>query len=226
MSDKKKPTKKETDAKVNAASHKVLQGGGASVVSSLRSSLLSQSFKNNYITDTVDPSVPYASVPAAPLGSDADAKTERINNEDNFKSIVNNGLIMLDALESQNISIQMANSQIGTLKLDNAKLLYDLGGDKKEIELNNRKIFYENAQLNIIKNIYNIIFIIYWIIYAVLILIVIFTRSYNRFNRYKMLGILTFLTLFPFITSYIARLVYSIMFVFSTLISKNVYNNI
>ena len=103
------------------------------------------------------------------------SKKNKGGRESNFKSIVNNGLIMLDALESQNISIQMANSQIGTLKLDNAKLLYDLGGDKKEIELNNRKIFYENAQLNIIKNIYNIIFIIYWIIYAVLILIVIFT---------------------------------------------------
>lgn len=160
--------------------------------------------------------------PYAP-GEEVAAKMATQQGTAQVKNIINNALVMLDAIEAQKISLDMAGEQMSSLENENSVLLKGSDTSSQSINLNNRKTFYEEQQLNVVNNIYYIIYIIYWIIYATLILIVLFTRSYRRFNRYKMLGILVSLTVFPFVIIYFANIVYTLMTIISTIISKNVY---
>lgn len=170
---------------------------------------------------SVDPTVPTSSG----LKWEKDSKIAKLTGPTTeFRNTVKSALVMLDGLEAQSMSIRVSDSTISTLEKQNTNLINAGGMETKNIKLNNRKTFYETAQINVVKNMYNIIFIAYWIIYATLILIVLFTRNYRYFNRYKLLSILIALTIFPFITIYISRIIYSFINIYSTLISKNIYN--
>ena len=145
-----------------------------------------------------------------------------------FRTNFNNEVsILLDKIDNNVILIDNANN-INDLYIkygkENSDLMKEYTTEYSDIETNDRKTYYENQEIDILKNIYKVLITIY-IIIVIVYCVLIFTH-HSPYNWKIKLPILIFFIILPFISTKILSFIISIIYKIYNLFPKNIYNNL
>lgn len=130
----------------------------------------------------------------------------------------------IDTYDGLSNNIRNINELYIHYKRENDKLKKLLNDTTIDIVTNDRKTFYEEQGINTLHYFYNILRVIYIIVIVSFIISIIFIPS--RFNIYMKIIILTFLCVFPFISTKVIDIITWLYFKATSILPKNIHKNL
>ncbi len=129
---------------------------------------------------------------------------------------------LLDNYKGLYTSKQNTIDLLSKYKKENKELEKDTDDYVKIAETNDRRVFYENQEINKLKKYNSILSIIYWVTFALLIVIIIYNGYYSNF---KLLKVVVLFFIFPHSFNLIFNLLSKVgRFIYKRL-PRNVYLN-
>ena len=132
--------------------------------------------------------------------------------------------ICYDILEQYNIALKYYNTikdNITKYNYSDAEKIYDIS--KNNVITNERKVWYENNELNKITTTANILQVIYFILLLILILVLIYK---NVWSDYINIIIVIFFIVWPFVSGIIINNIIKFIRYINSLFPNNVYVNL